>query len=189
MNKKVQIVNRSSGPVGYKIPEINLARTFAAGESKIIDTEELQKLAYQSGGQELIDMYFLIKDSEVANEFSPLAAKELEYNYTKEDVIKLVQFGTIDEFLDALDFAPEGVVELIKSVSIELPLTDTRKMQAFKDKKGTDLANLIKINEEAKLEQVETKVNQRRVTTESAGESEPERTRRVTPQYNVINRK
>ena len=187
--KKVKVINRSSGPVGYKIPEINLSRVFAAGESKEINTDELQKLAYQVGGQELIDMYFLIQDEEVANEFSPLVAKELEYNYTKEDVIKLVKFGSIEEFLDALDFAPEGVVELIKAVSIELPLTDTRKMQAFKDKKGTDLANLIKINEEAKAEEV-IKTTQRRVATVSNEKSDIEQpTRRVSTQYNVINRK
>ena len=92
--------------------------------------------------------------------------------------------------MDALDFAPEGVVELIKSVSIELPLTDTRKMQAFKDKKGTDLANLIRINDEAKAEQVEVKTTQRRVNVSSEVTIESEQpTRRVPTQYNVINRK
>lgn len=187
--KKVKVINRSSGPVGYSIPEINLSRVFAAGEDKDIPVDELQKLAYQAGGQELIDMYFLIKDEETANEFSPLVAKELEYNYTKEDVINLVKFGSLDEFLDALDFAPEGVVELIKAVSIELPLTDTQKMQAFKDKRGTDLANLIKINEEAKAEKaIETKVTQRRVAASTPVTEEAPK-RRVTTEYNVINRK
>ena len=188
--EKVKVINRSSGPVGYSIPEINLSRVFAAGEDKDIPVDELQKLAYQPGGQELIDMYFLIKDEEIANEFSPLVAKELEYNYTKDDVIKLIRYGSLDEFLDALDFAPEGVIELIKSVSIELPLTDTQKMQAFKDKKGTDLANLIKINEEAKAEQeVATKATQRRVAAPTNTVEEEVPKRRVTSQYNVINRK
>ena len=187
--EKVKVINRSSGPVGYTIPEINLSRVFAAGEDKDIPVDELQKLAYQSGGQELIDMYFLIQDKEVANEFSPLVANELEYNYTKDDVIKLIRYGSLDEFLDALDFAPEGVIELIKSVSIELPLTDTQKMQAFKDKRGTDLANLIKINEEAKAEaSSEIKVTQRRVAAPTVVEEEAPK-RRVTSQYNVINRK
>lgn len=185
---KVKVINRSSGPIFYTIPELNLARTFAAGEDKDIDRDELQRLAYQDGGQELIDMYLLIQDAEVAHEISPLSAKELEYNYTKEDVIKLVQYGSLDEFLDALDFAPEGVVELIKSVSIELPLTDTQKMQAFKNKKGTDLANLIKINEEAKAEQVEEKVTQRRVATKTEAPVEEKPARRVTTQYKVLNR-
>jgi hypothetical protein len=55
----------------------------------------------------------------------------------------LIQTGTMDEWLDALDFAPEGVIDLIKTLSTELPLTDTQKMQAFKEKKKIDLASMI----------------------------------------------
>ena len=136
-------------------------------------------------------MYFLIQDKDIAHEFSPLVSNEPEYNYTKEDIIKLVRFGSLDEFLDALDFAPEGVIELIKTVSIELPLTDTQKMQAYKDKKGTDLANLIKINEEAKKEQVETKATQQRRVATNVEEKETvqQPVRRVAQEYKVIDRK
>jgi len=35
--------------------------------------------------------------------------------------------GSLDEFLDCLDFAPEGVKDLIKTLSVELPLNDVSK--------------------------------------------------------------
>jgi len=35
--------------------------------------------------------------------------------------------GSLDEFLDCLDFAPEGVTDLIKTLAVELPLNDVAK--------------------------------------------------------------
>ena len=185
---KIKVVNRSSGPVGYQLPEINLQRVFAAGEEKTIDRDEIQKLIYQPGGQELVDAYFLIKDADAAEEFSPLISKEPEYNYTEEDVIRLIKYGSLDEFLDALDFAPQGVVEMIKSLSISLPITDTMKIQAFKEKKGTDLGHLIELNKEDA--EIQTQQNTgRRVRTEEVTESNNEAETPQIRRYNVINRK
>ena len=57
-----------------------------------------------------------------------------------------------DEWLDCLDFAPEGVIDLIKALAVELPLTDTRKMESFKQKKGIDLARMIQAKREEEAE-------------------------------------
>ena len=91
MDKKITVQNRSGSVIGYRLPEINLSRTFAPDEEKQIPADELQKLAYQAGGQELIDAYLLIKDAEVATEISPLASKEPEYNLNSDAVIQLLK--------------------------------------------------------------------------------------------------
>jgi hypothetical protein len=43
-------------------------------------------------------------------------------------VRNLLASGSLDSLLDALDFAPDGVIELIKTISVSLPLSDTQKM-------------------------------------------------------------
>jgi hypothetical protein len=40
------VANRSASTVVYKIPEMNIRRTFAPGEVKRLTFEELQKLSY-----------------------------------------------------------------------------------------------------------------------------------------------
>jgi hypothetical protein len=56
----------------------------------------------------------------------------------------------LDSLLDALDFAPAGVVELIKTIAVNLPLTDTQKAHAIKAKTGFDVATAIRHIEEEK---------------------------------------
>lgn len=145
--KKVKITNRSNGFVGYFIPEINLRRSFGPYESKEVDADELQKVMYQSGGQALIDTYFLIDDKELAEEYSPSLAKEPEYWHDKNKLIEIMQYGSQDEFLDLLDFCPKGTLETIKDLAVELPLTDTLKMQAIQNKTGMNVYNAIKNKE------------------------------------------
>jgi hypothetical protein len=52
--------------------------------------------------------------------------------------------GTLDEFLDCLDFAPIGVIDLIKRYAVALPLSDYNKRKAIKDKLGYDVDAAIK---------------------------------------------
>lgn len=145
--KKVKITNRSNGFVGYFIPETNLRRSFGPYESKDVDADELQKVMYQSGGQALLDAYFLIDDKELAEEYSPTLAKEPEYWHNKDNLIEIMLYGSQDEFLDLLDFCPKGTLETIKDLAISLPLKDTDKMQAIQNKTGLNVYNAIKNKE------------------------------------------
>ena len=186
---KIKITNRSNTTAGYTLPEINLSRWLAPGESREIDADELQKLAYQPGGQQLIDEYFLIHDTEEAQMISPLTSKEPEYFLDAEGVKRLLQSGSLDEFLDCLDFAPEGVLDLIKDLSISLPCTDMRKLEAYQNKTGINLIKIIEANKPEPGEEQPTPLK-RRVAIHSEEQVEEEApTRRVQPKYNVINRK
>lgn len=179
MSKKITVRNRSNSFIGYEVPDMNLKRDFAPYEEKFdITEEEIQKLSYQAGGQELIDGYLCISDAEVAEFISPKYAKEPEYNYTEKDLIRLVKEASIDEFLDCLDFAPPGVCETLKTLCITLPATDTEKMQAIGDKFGINIANAI-ANYQASKE-------------ETSNEKTPIRERRVSSEnstYKVVNRR
>jgi len=74
-------------------------------------------------------------------------APEQEYFYTKEDIIRLMQEGSLDEFLDCLDFAPEGVLESIKTLSVELPLNDVAKRKAILEKLNFNVDNAVRNKE------------------------------------------
>jgi hypothetical protein len=146
-NTKIKITNRSTGSVGYAIPDMgNYSRRFAAGETKELSFEEIQKLAYIPGGEYLLQHYLVIENLEARDEI--LGAVELEYDYSENDVKRVLTSGSLDELLDCLDFAPVGVLDMIKKFSIELELNDIRKRKAIQEKLGFNIDNAIAINHE-----------------------------------------
>lgn len=177
------VKNRSSSVVVYRIPETNLRREFAVGETKKIPFSELEKLTYQPGGKELIEQFLQILDEEVTDNLS--VHKEPEYNMSEAQVKDLLLNGSLDAFLDALDFAPIGVIDLIKSYAVSLPLTDLNKRRALKSKTGFDVDSALRHVEEEKIEEAEEKGG---VTETPVRRVQPAATegRRTTPKYNVV---
>jgi hypothetical protein len=182
------VKNRSSSVVVYSIPESNLRRTFAPGESKRIPFSELEKLTYQPGGRELIANFLQIMEEEVTQDLN--IHREPEYNMSEDQVRDLILNGSLDAFLDALDFAPIGVIDLIKSLSVSLPITDFQKRQALLKKTGFDVDKAI-ANDKASKESNESSSiledvspNKRRVVQEEA----PQGRRTAGNNYKVINK-
>ena len=194
MSDKIYLVtNRSASRVHYAVPELGIkSRDFAPGETKRISRAELEGLSYIPGGSVLIRDYLLVQDESLRADL--VGAVEPEYNMTEKEVRDLITSGTHDEWLDCLDFAPEGVIDLIKTLSVEMPLTDTVKMQAFKDKKGIDLARMIqaKREEEAELaaQQAQQEQNlQRRVQPNKTAAPQTTQNRRTSgSKYKVVNK-
>jgi len=171
------VTNRSASRVHYSLPELGIkSRDFQPGETKKLKYAELEALSYIPGGQELIRDYLLIQAGTARNEL--VGKVEPEYNMTEKEVRELIINGSLDEWLDALDFAPEGVIDLIKTLSIEIPLTDTRKMDAFRKKKGSDLARMIRAKQEEEAEraaaqqQAEEETPRRRIKQEAPAQVE-----------------
>lgn len=192
-DRKFIVTNRSASRIHYSVPELGIkSRDFQPGESKQISYAELEGLTYIPGGKELIRDYLLIKDVPVRNEF--VGPVEPEYNMTGAEVKELILHGSLDEWLDALDFAPEGVIDLIKTLSVELPLTDTRKMDAFKEKKGSDLARMIRAKQEEEAERAAAQaksaemqaVQQRRVQPQQAEVPQNPARRTSGSKYKVV---
>lgn len=192
--KTYLVTNRSASRVHYSVPEIGVkSRDFQPGESKTIKYEEILGLSYIPGGLELIRDYLQVKALEQQDEeIKTLVGKtEPEYNMDSQAVKNLIQTGSMDEWLDALDFAPEGVIDLIKTLSVELPLTDTQKMQAFKEKKKVDLKSMIEIRQaelaEERAAQVETTPTRRTAAAADTSEAAPVR-RTSGSKYKVVSK-
>lgn len=184
------VKNRSSSIVVYRIPETNLRREFEPGEIKRVPFGELEKLTYQPGGRELLENFLQILEEEVTTDLN--VHREVEYDMSETQIRDLLLSGSLDAFLDALDFAPIGVIDLIKTMSVQLPLTDLNKRRALKEKTGFDVDRaLIHVEEErmAEKQKDSNKIDTaeaaptRRVKTE-----EPQATRRTNSNYKVVNR-
>ena len=193
---RVKVKNRSKNRVGYTIPEDGITRIFAPGESKEILVTELEKLTYQPGGQVILSEYLLINDKTVAQQLNT-GSIEPEYWMDEEEIISLMKHGSLDRFLDCLDFAPEGVIDLIKSLAVSLPLNDLSKLEAIKKATGFDAARAIQINKEAQEPDAKENENSRgrRVAIEPVDEVANVPVRRIVEEtapvinkYEVVNR-
>ena len=182
-NTTYNVKNRSSSVVVYRIPESNLRREFAPGETKKIPFGELEKLTYQQGGREMLEQFLQIVDEAVTQDLN--VHREVEYDMSENQIKDLLLTGSIDAFLDALDFAPMGVIDLIKSLSVSLPLTDFNKRKILKEKTGFDvdkaLAHIEEEREDEK-EHIQPISHQRRVQPATSNG------RRTTTNYKVVNR-
>ena len=181
LDKEIAVTNRYSGTAGYTLPELGgLHRHFQAGETKIVPFREIRALSYTVGGDNMLRDIFKITDKEVLKELG--LKPQMEYFYDKEQVLNLMKNGSDEAFLDCLDFAPEGVIEMIKDLAVDIKLNSMSKRKAILDKTGFDVTHSIELKEisETKKDkktvkpsrrvgkQEEPKVLGRRVTTKEA---------------------
>lgn len=173
-----KVHNRSTSIVVYTIPEINVRREFVPGETKEIEGEELEALRYRPGGSVLMNEFLQISADE--NTLNKLNIKaEPEYFLNEAQIVKLLNEGSLDEFLDCLDFAPDGVIDLVKRYAVELPLNDVAKRQALKDKKDFDVDLAVKNNKADKEEAADDKPT-RRVVSNTTSKPAARRTTTTT---------
>ena len=189
------VKNRSAGVVVNTIPEEGVRREFAPNETKRIRFQELEKLSYQSGGRELMQHFLQITNAEVLENLNIQA--EPEYYMNDEQVIELIRTGSIDAWLDCLDFAPIGVIDLLKKYCVSIPLSDIEKRRTLKQKTGFDVDAALRHIEEERLEEeamknansatvvAEQKAGERRVKAAAENSANPQR--RTTPKYKVVN--
>ena len=169
-NKMIKVINRDNGTVGYTIADLgNLHRNFRPNEEKEVTMEELKKLSWIPGGEKILTDLLIIEDKEALEEL--LGHVEPEYYYTEEEIKKLLTEGSLDQFLDCLEFAPDGVIEIIKDLAVKLPLNDVAKREAILKKTGFNVTNAIRINAESEESDQEEESKTRRaapITTNAA---------------------
>lgn len=170
------VKNRSGCIVTYMIPEMNITRRFAIGEAKKIAYDELLQLSFQPGGRELMANFLQIQSVGVPKTLG--INTQPEYYMSEQDIIDLIKTGSLDAFLDCLDYAPEGVIELLKKFSISIPLTDFQKREALLKKTGFDVDSAIK-NMTRDVDNTTTEEPASNNTTAPKG-------RRTTPTYNIV---
>ena len=143
-DKIIEVKNRDSGSVGYSLPDTGVHRNFEPGEIKKIPMAELEQLQYIPGGQFTLKNLLLINDQIALDVLN--IEPEPEYYYEATDVVKLLTEGTLAQLEDCLNFAPEGVIELIKQKSVELEIPDTNKRKLIQEKTGFSVNNAIYVN-------------------------------------------
>jgi hypothetical protein len=183
----IKVTNRDNGTVGYRIPEMNIRRLFQRGEVKEVTMEELRKLSYRPGGQVILNECLIVHNEEALKELNP--DYEPEYFYGEAEVTDLLLKGSQAQFLDCLDFAPEGVINLIKDLAVKLEINDLAKREAIQAKTGLNVTKAIEFNKASKEAGDGEDAKQRRTAAPTAKVSEPEATGRRTaapPKYAVI---
>ena len=199
--RTVKIKNRSASQIIYTIPELGIRREFSPGETKIIAFDELEKLNWQAGGRELMMSFLQVTENKAIEDLN--IPTEVEYHMSEEQIIDLLLNGDLDAYLDCLEFAPVGVIDLIKLYAVELPLTDTRKIEALKERTGFDAAVAYKnkmadlapedaapaAQEEEKKPVAQTNGRRRtNVSYEKKEETVAEEPAAKLPKYNVVSK-
>ena len=185
----IKVTNRDTGRVGYSVPELNVNRQFAPKETKEITFEELRQLSYIPGGDVMLSQYLVVRNEEAVKEL--LNGVEPEYYYTEDEIKGIMINGSQDAFLDMLDFAPEGVLNLVKDLAVSLPLNDMAKREAILQSLGFNVTRAIEIQNtkydgDNSTAEVENKPV-RRTTAPAAPEGPARRAAApVIPQYKKV---
>ena len=193
-NTMISVINRDNGRVGYTIPDMNnLHRNFESGERKMLTMEELRKLVWIPGGQRMLENLLMIENEEARQELLP--SIEPEYLYTEEDVKTLLNNGSLDQLKDCLDFAPQGVINLVKQVAVEEKLNDIQKRDAILEATKFNVTKAIEINRESAQEENAAAAHSGRRATplkksnEDVQPQEQAGARRTAPKYNIVGKK
>lgn len=183
LNTKVKVWNRGAGSVSYNIPDLRISREWVRpGDMIPVTLEELQALKYIPGGQKLLEKYLLIKDQD-ACEFLELPT-DPEYFYDENDVRALLSTGSVDQLLDCLEFAPSGVISLIKKIAVEEKLDSSEKREIINNALKINIDAMIKNNAYSKEEAGTNDAS----TTGKARRSTPINTTTNGGKYNVVKR-
>ena len=153
----IKITNRSTGIVGYSVPDLNIQRSFTPGETKEVTVEEVQRLSFTKGGKKLLEKYFILHNEDVVEEI--LGEVEPEYFYTEAEVKELLLRGSLEQLDDCLTFGNEGVFDMIKKLAVDLEINDINKRDLILKKLGYNVTNAInvsKMDSEEKSEENET---------------------------------
>ena len=142
--KFIPITNRDNGGVTCVLSN-GRTISFNKGETRKVAFDDLLELNSSDGGKKLLTEYLIIKDKEAlaALEFNT----EPEYYYTEKEIRKLLQEGTLDQLEDCLNFAPEGVIDILKDVALEIELPDTRKRKLIAKKTGYNIDNILRVKQ------------------------------------------
>lgn len=148
MKETCIVSNKSAGRVVYSVEGVR--REFFPNETKRdIPVSELQKLIQRPGGRELLYNYLWVQDREILQmlingEVAP------EYYIKPSELPQWMQTCSLPEFQDALDFAPDGMKDLIKQLAVSLPLNDYAKLHAIKEQLGFDVSAVLANSDEDK---------------------------------------
>lgn len=178
---QVKVRNMVDYNVGYKIEEDNIRRQFSPHEVKTVTAGELRKLDYTRGGHVLLTSYLAVQNKSLAQEFGvDEDSYANEYNWDAAKVDQVLLNEPVEVLQDAMDFAPEGILQLIKDRAIALRLDSMDKRKVISDAMKIDLNGMIDLA--VKAESVEVKSAPKKTRRASSSNSSTAKTRRAAAQ-------
>jgi len=150
--KMIKVRNRNAGSTGYDL-ENGQHRKFEFNETKIVPLSELRALSFTPGGE------YILKNCLVVEDKSALEALNLEvepeYFYSEAEIKEILLNGSYDQLEDTLNFAPDGVIEIIKKLAVSLEIPDVNKREMISKKTGFNINNAIMVNKVMAEDQTE----------------------------------
>ena len=155
-DKKITLMNRSD--MHYTLIGVPPypSRTFEGYGKKVeVTFDELKAIANTKGGKVSLQQFITIdgEEEEVINVLKELdiyIEVEREYFYKADTIKTILQEGSLDLLEDTLNFAPKGVVDLIQTFAIKMPLTDMNKINLISKMLEIDLLGMIKREQKKK---------------------------------------
>lgn len=169
----VEVQNLADHKVVFVDGDNHRRVVFQPQETKKISVEMLNALNFRYGGSVLLQNYLSVKDKDLARSFG-VSDDTIEYNWTKTDVDNLLKTGSMDALLDALEFGPDAIKELIASRAVDLKINSVDKRKAITEYTGRDIDAQIKNKEdyEKSLPEVATHAPSRRRVKNASQNSE-----------------
>lgn len=186
LTRKVPVRSRARGKVVYIIDALRVRRVWEKpGDVINISIDELVELRTVKGGQTLLDKYLVVEDDEA---ITMLYDYELppEYKYGEAEIDYLLHAGTNEQLFDALDYAPEGVLQMIRAMAIKNKPDTTAKVEAINKKFNIDLLTVIKNAEDNGDSDNNSETTQARRS--APVELSPEQ-KKSTSKYKVVDKK
>ena len=182
--KMVKVRNRNSGSTGYDL-ENGGHRKFEYNETKIIPLSELKQLSYTSGGEYILKNCLVVEDKSALEVLN--LDVEPEYFYDEATIKDILLNGSYDQLEDTLNFAPEGVISMIKDFAVKLEIPDVNKRKMISEKTGFSIDNAIRVNQimsEDTGEEVKDNAPKRKTTPIEVSSDAPKR--KTTGKYKVV---
>lgn len=145
MEDKVMVQNLTANKVVYHDDNGGIGRRYVFNPGQIIpmEREVIERMQYDEGGSVMLREYLSVKDDEM-REIIGVPEDEVEYDFTEQDVINLLNNKDVDGIADALDFGPQGIKDLIVDKAVSLPITDRDIMAVISEATGKDIEAMIK---------------------------------------------
>lgn len=169
-NTKIAVQNLTNNDVVYIDDNGGIIRrmVFHAQQTLPVEKEVIERMQYDTGGAILLKDFLSVKDEDMRSSIG-VPADQIEYNWTKKDVKELLTSGEEDALRDALDFAPQGIVDMIIDMAVDMPLNDRNKVEIISEASGRNIEMMInnKLQYEKASEKAPEKTTQRRTTAKA----------------------
>lgn len=179
----IQVQNLADHLVFIVDDDYHRVYNFAPGETKSFKKDEVLRLGSIPGADVLFKGSLSIKDRGVRREFG-ISDDAVEYDWQQKDVDNVLLNGSLDRLLDALDFAPDAIVEMIVDRAVALKISDLDKREAIQKATGRDITKQIdfvaKEKEMTGSTSTSPKKKSRRVSSSETTTASKSRTRRAS---------